>query len=527
MQATFDLAPAEVPDCLVMNVYGPDEYIQWHHDEDDLFQTQQNPVEILSLTLGCDGVFCVQPRPASAAAHALRLPINKTTARIAERNLRIAVVAKSGSAMLMNGWFQTEWHHRTIPSTDWNGTWATVARTATKPPTEDCPRINITGRFIRKHNCPKADLCPPEASIEPPAANNAARMLAKDMEKLQVTNRYQVSQISVLQNEIMRLEDELNCKFIDYERHEQLVSQMEELQGQIDHLLFDKITLFRQLHALQRELYKATDTAADRDRHIYSQQRQMLDMMNEIQQLKKEKEKATAEATESKSKKARLVEKNEQRIRKITIIGTTGDEMYSAETQHGLKRLVGSFIKQAFDEEDLLFKTGYCRKQKNHRVLLAYEDVARILDAALKPENVNVAYKNFHLECNADTLKNCVMWKLKKGVASDLPFVPRNYNKADDAVRVRLFAIELHADFNVDVKRFLLQDPGSQTMQGEKTTQSRDKSVQECVKAWLELLRSEKAYQLKKLDGLPKLPGAWGDVTTIAKMPCAIWIKII
>ena len=159
--------------------------------------------------------------------------------------------------------------------------------------------------------------------------------------------------------------------------------------------------------------------------------------------------------------------------------------------------------------------------------MLAYEDVARILDAALKPENVNVAYKNFHLECNADTLKNCVMWKLKKGVASDLPFVPRNYNKADDAVRVRLFAIELHADFNVDVKRFLLQDPGSQTMQGEKTTQSRDKSVQECVKAWLELLRSEKAYQLKKLDGLPKLPGAWGDVTTIAKMPCAVWIKII
>ena len=73
MQSELGLQRVNIPDCLVVNVYGEEHYIKWHTDDDPLFDTQNREVEILSISLGADGVFCVQPQPHSVAANAMNI----------------------------------------------------------------------------------------------------------------------------------------------------------------------------------------------------------------------------------------------------------------------------------------------------------------------------------------------------------------------------------------------------------------------------------------------------------------------
>ena len=67
MQSRFNLNADDTPDCWVQNVYEEDEYIHWHHDDEKLFRTQDSQFEMLSLSFGADGGFCVQPRAGSSA----------------------------------------------------------------------------------------------------------------------------------------------------------------------------------------------------------------------------------------------------------------------------------------------------------------------------------------------------------------------------------------------------------------------------------------------------------------------------
>ena len=83
MQSELSFQRVNILDCLVLNLYAANEYIQWHTDDNVHFDTQYRKVEILSIFLGADGVFCVQPQPGSQGA-------------------------SHSSAVLMNGWFQTE-----------------------------------------------------------------------------------------------------------------------------------------------------------------------------------------------------------------------------------------------------------------------------------------------------------------------------------------------------------------------------------------------------------------------------------
>ena len=73
MQSELGLQRVNIPDCLVVNVYAEENYIKWHTDDDPLFDTQNREVEILSISLGADGVFCVQPQPHSVAANAMNI----------------------------------------------------------------------------------------------------------------------------------------------------------------------------------------------------------------------------------------------------------------------------------------------------------------------------------------------------------------------------------------------------------------------------------------------------------------------
>ena len=49
---------AELPDCWVLNAYEePSKHIDWHADDDALFDAVENQAVIVSISLGADGLF--------------------------------------------------------------------------------------------------------------------------------------------------------------------------------------------------------------------------------------------------------------------------------------------------------------------------------------------------------------------------------------------------------------------------------------------------------------------------------------
>ena len=55
----------------VVNAYTADNYSVWHADEDPLFGVLDAEAEIVSLSLGPDGVFCIQPRTGQSFAESI------------------------------------------------------------------------------------------------------------------------------------------------------------------------------------------------------------------------------------------------------------------------------------------------------------------------------------------------------------------------------------------------------------------------------------------------------------------------
>ena len=82
--------------------------------------------------------------------------------------------------LLMSRKFQREFMHCTVPATEWSTTTSTedaytmeAAQKCQLKPTQDQPRINITARYIKNHNCGKRQRVEPieppvELPIEPP-----------------------------------------------------------------------------------------------------------------------------------------------------------------------------------------------------------------------------------------------------------------------------------------------------------------------------------------------------------------------
>jgi len=525
MQTMFDLRRAGIPDCWVMNRYGPDAYIRWQHHDHVLFQTQQNEVEIFSLTLGSDVVFCVQPRFGSAAALALGLDITSARTSIEELDLRTAVLAKHGAAMLMTGWFQCEWHHRTIPSNQWDSCWADVARSATTPPTLDHPQITIIGKYIRMHNCPQHSLRS-KATARKERATASAGPKNEQIQKLEKQIRGQTGLISTYQNAIEELADQLDNPMNDIQRRG-VVSQMEKLERQIKHCLADKANVVSQLYQTEQELDTVRATTAERDQIIWQQQMQMGALGTEIQRLKDEKdqdENMSSGVKEPPKKKGRMDEKsNAERLHKLNP-GISACASYRKETE--LKLLSLCAMPQVIPKGDNLFKKGTVRKQHTHRVLLAFDDVTKLFDAAVNPDGMMVASKNCQLICSGDAFENCSMWRLVDGMAEAKQFVPRKEGVTKDQLRVHVFAFELKVSFNQAADRFLLREPQLDR------TKERSKAVKDYVDSLWALLQSEKKFQFDLLEErrgfvLPPLPDGWGAVTTFSKMPCVLWIKIL
>ena len=73
-----------------------------------------------------------------------------------------------GDVLLMSPTFQREFTHCTVPATEWSTTWATASQQCTLVPTRVFPRINLTGRFIRNHQCDMNPRIPSLLPLPPP-----------------------------------------------------------------------------------------------------------------------------------------------------------------------------------------------------------------------------------------------------------------------------------------------------------------------------------------------------------------------
>ena len=154
--------PEYVPDCWVVNACeAPEKHIEWHADDDGLFDAVDKQTTIVAISLGPDGLFAFRPTLGQDFATTVCcLSSKKAAARIAEWGLRWPLALKHGTLSLMGGWFQRDFQHSTIPPSTWETSWAAGSDEAQKlcwvAPTKVEPRINLTGLWVRKHdwNCP-------------------------------------------------------------------------------------------------------------------------------------------------------------------------------------------------------------------------------------------------------------------------------------------------------------------------------------------------------------------------------------
>ena len=172
----FDLPREAVPDLWVVNAYEDENrFIDWHSDDDRLFDAVENEAAIVSLSFGNDGLFAFRVKAKSALArevlhvHEGRHPLEE----IVKRDLRGAVTLTSGALCLKAGHFQRDFQHCTAPRRAWPDSWATQLLATKRCRTvalQEGIRYNLTGRFVRRHHpaCPAVCLTAPEGSPPPP-----------------------------------------------------------------------------------------------------------------------------------------------------------------------------------------------------------------------------------------------------------------------------------------------------------------------------------------------------------------------
>ena len=226
LRITFGLPAEAVPDCWVINAYADDNYIDWHTDEDPMFGALDGETEIISISLGPDGVFCVRPRAREALARSLGVTGSAQVTKIIERDLRLSIKLSHGDLFLMGGWHQREFLHATVPATEWSTTWAAAARTCARVPTQAEPRLNLTGRYVVNHACalkrlprclsdpispqappPAPEALPQSASVQTDP-DPAAQQLEAEITQLRRSEEQLLGRLQAMQNELLGLEEQ-------------------------------------------------------------------------------------------------------------------------------------------------------------------------------------------------------------------------------------------------------------------------------------------------------------------------------
>jgi hypothetical protein len=177
-----------------------------------------------------------------------------------------------------------------------------------------------------------------------------------------------------------------------------------------------------------------------------------------------------------------------------------------------LQTLMRFAIFESCDANDALFKTGFTRGSRTHRVLVPFWVVQECFKSALN-SHMDVLCQKAWIQFDATPNIAGKFWQLKAGRAENVFDV-----SAHSICRIGM--LELVADFHRCVQRFVLRPP-----QGKK----RDDTMRMFLKEWQDVLWGEKVRQFQAMNSgasLPPLPPAWGDVDSPYDMPCALWLVV-
>jgi len=360
-----------------------------------------------------------------------------------------------GDVLLMSQNFQQQFKHCTIPATEWSTTtWATeAAQNCKRKPTPDAPRINLTARYIKNHNCAKQPRQPVELTAPPtPPPPEPTPADAEAQEQLRT----------------------LRAKI---ESHEAVEQDMQ-----------------REIAELERQNAELAERRA-----------------------KKFKPNTKPNTDERSQRIGRL------RAKSLHEAAAAALAEYSYTVIEQLGAFSNQIIKESCGPEDKLFKSGYVRLSRLHRVLMRYDQ----LDYALR-EAVGDA-KFDHTE---DLSKARIVFTAGEGGVSQGEGQIINAWSLINGVATRPFEVypgqqlcismfELSFEFHLGIHRTTLRAPPGR---------NKAAATKHLVKTWHKMILAEKVRQLHRLKELPELipnlPSSYGPCDTLEAMPCVVWLCV-
>ena len=305
-----------------------------------------------------------------------------------------------GDVLLMSQNFQREFKHRTIPATEWETTWAIeAARNCQLKPTKEQPRINITARYIKNHNC---GMRKPPSPVELPIESPVEWTAPPPPPPPETTPADAQAQ------------EELRALRAKIEKHEAAEQDMQ-----------------RQIAELERELAERRDKESNPNtKEIQSK------LDKESQRISRLRAQSLHEAAA-----AALAE-------------------YSYTVFQQLKAFSKQLTKESCGPEHKLFKTGHVRLSRLHRVLMRYDQLDYALREAVgdadfdHTEDLSKTRIVFTAGEGgaADVGDTITAWRLINGVATT-PF------EAYLGQQLCISMFELSFEFHLGVHRTTLRAP--------------------------------------------------------------------
>ena len=384
-----------------------------------------------------------------------------------------------GDLLLMARKFQQNFKHRTIPATEWSTTTSTedaytmeAAQKCQWKPTQDQPRINITARYIKNHNCGKSQPLPPvELSIEPPVELTAPppppppEPTPADAEA----------------------QEELRALRAKIEMHEAAEQDMQ-----------------RQIAAKTAELEKFQQ-----------------DWLEELAERRDKKSKPNTKEIQSKlDERSQMISRLRGKSLREAAAAALAEYSYTVCQQ--LKAFSKQLSKESCGVEHKLFISGQVHHSRLHRVLMRFDQ----LDYALRE-----AVGDADFDHTEDLSKTRIVFTAGEGAVADLGTVFTAWRlingvattpfKAYLGQQLCISMFELSCEFHLGVHRTTLRAPSG-----------RDKAAatKQLVKTWHNMFRAEKVRQLQDLKSgellCPDLPLSYGPCTTLEAMPCVVWLNV-
>ena len=381
-----------------------------------------------------------------------------------------------GDLLLMARKFQQNFKHRTIPATEWSTTTSTedaytmeAAQKCQLKPTQDQPRINITARYIKNHNCGKRQPIEPpvELPIEPPV-------------ELTVPPPPPPPEPTPA----------------DAQAQEELRAELRALRVKVETHEANEQDMQRQIAAKTAELEKFRQ-----------------DWLEELAERRDKKSNPNTKEIQSKlDEKSQMISR--LRAKSLREAAAAALAEYSYTVCQQLKAFSKQLSKESCGTDGKLFK-GQVRSSCLHRVLMRFDQLDYALAEAVGDAGVD------HTEDLSKTRivftageGGVAAWRLINGVATT-PF--QTY--PNQQVCISMF--ELSCKFHLGVHRTTLRAP-----------EGRDKAAatKHLVKTWHNMFRAQKVRQLQDLKSgellCPDLPLSYGPCNTLEAMPCVVWLSV-